>query len=136
VDCPANQECFASTPCTLSPSNSPTISPTPAPSKEPTPRPTNAPWSDTDWVAFLFGEKTNDSVSGVGGGDGGGRPSSVSSPSGLASEVKEELQNYVSFQYHFFCGISWTHADETCDTFCPSGDKDDCPMGEECYANT
>ena len=100
---------------------------------------------------FLYGQ-SDDTSSNSGGennnGVVGGQPSSSSGnnvdstnnndkeESLMASQVNEALENYNSLQYHFFCGISWTHADETCDVFCPSGDKSDCPEGEECYANT
>lgn len=90
-------------------------------------------------MEFLNGESDNDGQEISGTDDQVGQPSSVGDPDaneGLASEVKEELENYSSLQYHFFCGTSWTNAHETCATFCPSGDKNDCPEGEECYANT
>jgi hypothetical protein len=96
---------------------------------EPTDGPTKSPWSEALFVEFLNSDSTGD--------NGVQQAQETSNPNkGLASEVKEELQNYNSLQYHFFCGRSWTHADNTCDTFCPSGDKDDCPDGQECYANT
>ena len=52
-----------------------------------------------------------------------------------------DSKNVTSFsvdelKYHFFCGKSWTEADVTCDVHCPSGDKSDCPIGHDCYANT
>lgn len=121
------------------------------PTDDPTPSPTKSPFSVAD---ILYGSNDNDqggesgggNISGGNSGSGGGgmnQPAGQPSSSGttsddgsLASDVNDALQNYNSLQYHFFCGISWRHADETCDTFCPSGDKGDCPDGEECYANT
>jgi len=37
---------------------------------------------------------------------------------------------------HFFCGKSWADADQTCNTFCPTGDRRDCPDDMECFAHT
>ena len=98
---------------------------------------------------FLYGQSTSDNnvsasqndgdgTTGSSGGSGTDPPSSGggTSDTNLALAVNEALENYNSRQYHFFCGISWTHADETCDVFCPTGDKGDCPDGTECYANT
>jgi len=131
VDCPANQACFASTPCTLSPTANPTTDPSASPTDRPTPNPTKSPWSEASFVDFLYGQ--SDGESNQAGNNAGGTDNQNV---GLASEVNEALENYNSLQYHFFCGISWTHADETCEIFCPSGDEGDCPDGQECYANT
>jgi len=131
VDCPANQACFASTPCTLSPTANPTTDPSASPTDRPTPNPTKSPWSEESFVDFLYGQSDGESNQ-AGNNAGGTGNQNVA----LASEVNEALENYNSLQYHFFCGISWTHADETCEIFCPSGDEGDCPDGQECYANT
>jgi len=146
VNCPPNHGCYASTPCTLAPTLTPSSEPSNMPTDEPSPSPTKSPWSEAILNAFI--NAPNDS-SNIGNGGGtnqmtGGQqlPPSSSGDSfaivdeKLASEVNDALENYSSLQYHFFCGISWTHADETCDVFCPSGDKSDCPDEEECYANT
>lgn len=153
VNCPANQECYASTPCTLVPTSTPSSVPSNMPTDEPSPSPTKSPWSEAILDAFINAPNdapdNSGTASNIGSGGGtnqvtGGQQPSPSSSGGsftivdenLASKVNEALENYNILQYHFFCGISWTHADETCEVFCPSGDKSDCPDGEECYANT
>lgn len=127
VDCPANQKCFASTPCTLVPTSVPSSIPSSMPTETPTPLPTKSPWSESSFLEFIYGQSDG---SGTTGGAGS------NTDEGLASDVIEALQDFSSLQYHFFCGFSWQHADETCNVFCPSGDKEDCPEGEECYAHT
>ena len=126
VDCPANQKCFASTPCTLVPTSVPSSIPSSMPTETPTPLPTKSPWSESSFLDFIYGQSDGSGTTGAGS----------NTDEGLASDVIEVLQDYSSLQFHFFCGFSWQHADETCNVFCPSGDKDDCPEGEECYAHT
>ena len=70
------------------------------------------------------------------GGDGVPSFNSNGHSEDLEAEVNDALENYSNLQYHFFCGRSWIHADGSCDTFCPSGDKKDCPAGMDCFANT
>ena len=109
------------------------------PTKKPTPQPTKAPWSEASFLDFLNGQSNNQGGSSSNNNDNSGGSSGINNNNNngeLAAKVNEALENYSSLQYHFFCGISWTHADETCKTFCPLGDKKDCPDGEECYANT
>lgn len=80
-------------------------------SVEPTETPTKSPWSETAFVTFLYGDNTSS------GGTGDGQSSSSGGNSGkdevLASEVNNALENSSSLQFHFFCGYSWSHADET-----------------------
>ena len=78
-----------------------------------------------------------------GGGDGDGDALSPSGSSGndddddaAAEALAVNLTSVDELRHHFFCGISWTVAAVACSTYCPSGDKSDCPEGEECYANT
>jgi len=131
--CPEDQACFASTPCTLSPTSAPSDMPSAMPSKMPTMSPTRAPWSEKAFLDFLYGENTAENdVDGSQGGNGGEKEQDDI----LASELDNALENYNELQYHFFCGFSWYHADATCSMFCPLGDKSDCPEGMECYANT
>ena len=78
------------------------------------------------FVDFLYGDAD--------AADDGG--TSAANPSGLPSDVIDALSSYEEFQFHFFCGISWTDANSKCGTFCPSGDKSVCPDGMGCYANT
>ena len=127
VDCPPNHACFASTPCTLVPTSLPSESPSGSPSESPTGVPTRAPWSRDFFVDFLYGDADTDTTTTGGGND----PADLSAP-----DVNDALASYGELQYHFFCGSSWTSADSRCDTFCPSGDRSDCPDGMECYANT
>lgn len=145
VNCPANWGCYASTPCTLHPTADPTSTPTGTPSGSPTPRPTASPWSEVRFEEFLYAPSDGEGgrpIAGEGGrpssSEGGGGEAAVGAPQpGPALAVNEKLELYAnSFQYHFFCGTSWSDADKTCGVFCPSGDESECPYGEECYANT
>ncbi len=86
------------------------------PSEMPSPSPTKAPWSEAALVEFLNGQSDNN------GNDGAENNAAVSNSTNTL-QVNEILENDSSFQYHFFCGSSWTHADEMCEVFCPSGDK-------------
>jgi len=36
----------------------------------------------------------------------------------------------------FFCGNSWQHAGETCQTWCPDSDEEKCPYGQSCFSDT
>jgi hypothetical protein len=140
VDCPAGQACFASTPCTLSPTESPTDVPSEAPSDGPSSRPTGTPWGEEAFADFLYGDAEAGEDGDGGDGDGDGDALSSSGSSGNDDDAAEALAvNLTSvdeLRHHFFCGISWTVAAVACSTYCPSGDKSDCPEGEECYANT
>ncbi|KAL3777225.1 hypothetical protein HJC23_007125, partial [Cyclotella cryptica] len=131
--CPENFACFASTPCTPEPTDSPSDAPSMMPSYAPTASPTKSPWSETAFLAFLYGESNNPD-----GETSGNEQSSGSSNNSdmLASQVNDALQNFNELQYHFYCGYSWDHADETCNKFCPTGDRSECPDGMECYSNT
>lgn len=133
VDCPANWGCYASTLCTLHPTAHPTTTPTKTPSGTPTLEPTKAPWGQVRFEDFLYGPSDT-------GGElspsSDGEIASNDKEAELAAEVNEQLENYETFQYHFACGRSWDDADNTCEVFCPSGDKSECPYGQECYANT
>lgn len=124
--CPQNHACFASTPCTKAPTLTPTDSPSSSPSDSPSASPTKAPWSNTAFLEFLYGEETTDGSN------------NQNNDGQLASDVNDKLGNVGGLQYHFFCGYSWSHADETCNRFCPTGDKAECGEGSgmECYANT
>ncbi|KAL9180874.1 hypothetical protein ACHAXT_011327 [Thalassiosira profunda] len=130
VDCPPNMACFDSTPCTLAPTSGPSGVPSAMPSEAPTPSPTRAPFRIQDLLISDFvplapaGEQEPGTTGG--GGSGGG----------LALDVNEALESYSSLQYHFACGKSWAHADNQCQDYCLSGDKRDCPEGQECFANT
>lgn len=132
VDCPSGMACFASTPCTLSPTTSPTSFPSYEPSSIPSTTPTRVPWGEERFADFLYGESTDGSVPGEGDYEGDVNLGNVAAAvvAAVNSTSVEELR------YHFFCGTSWTMADVSCSTYCPSGDKGDCPIGEDCYANT
>ncbi|KAL7549621.1 hypothetical protein ACHAWF_012888 [Thalassiosira exigua] len=125
VDCPVDMTCFSSTPCTMSPTQSPTSSPTATPTSGPTMSPTKSPISEAAFLEFLNAEEDVTPV-----------PIDNGKDEAQALEVNNALQNFSELQYNFFCGTSWTNADNTCKVFCPLGDKNDCPEGEECYANT
>lgn len=131
VDCPDGMECFASTPCTLSPTTSPTSFPSYEPSSHPSAIPTRMPWGEEDFVDFLYGESTS-------GTDGEGDYEGEVNLGNVAAAVVAAVNStsVEELRYHFFCGTSWTMADVSCSTYCPSGDKGDCPIGEDCYANT
>lgn len=86
------------------------------PSEVPSPSPTQAPWSEATFVGFLNGQSDSN------GNDEGGNNTVVLNGKN-ASQVNEILENDSSLQYHFFCGVTWTLADESCEVFCPSGDK-------------
>ena len=152
--CPDRQACFASTPCTPMPTPFPTRTPTKQPTNRPTGIPTKAPWNEDKFFDFLYGELEDDNN---GGGEGGvsnqnqadnqnqgsnqnqnqGNESSNSNNNNsendsdplLASDINDAMENYNELQYHFFCGYSWHHSDQTCGMFCPSGDRSDCPDG-------
>ncbi len=131
VDCPSGMECFASTPCTLSPTTSPTSAPSYEPSAHPSTTPTRTPWGEEAFVDFLYGESAS-------GTDGEGDYEGDVNLGDVAAAVVAAVNStsVEELRYHFFCGTSWTMADISCSTYCPSGDKGDCPIGEDCYANT
>ncbi|KAL3776637.1 hypothetical protein ACHAWO_012803 [Cyclotella atomus] len=132
--CPENFACFASTPCTPEPTDAPSDSPSMMPSVEPTVSPTKSPWSETAFITFLYGDSTASE-----GSDSDSDSSSNGEETNngmLASEVNNALTNYDELQYHFYCGYSWSHADETCNKFCPTGDRAECPDNMDCFANT
>ena len=37
---------------------------------------------------------------------------------------------------HYYCGITWHEANTMCSVPCPSGSKEDCPIGQSCFADT
>ena len=139
--CPEGQGCFASTPCTLSPTFTPSVAPSTAPSSMPSSTPTRAPWSQAEFAAFLNAEGGNgssgsgssSSVSGgtaqqtMSGGEGGGPPDSATT---------DTMSEYSDLQYHFFCGYNFAEANMCTSNYCPTGDKDECPDGMKCFANT
>ncbi|KAL3826353.1 hypothetical protein ACHAXA_003677 [Cyclostephanos tholiformis] len=130
IDCPSGMACFASTPCTLSPTSTPTSYPSFGPSAYPSMDPTRVPWGEGTFVDFLYGESSPSS----GGGNDGDIDRDDDVDAAAAVVVNETSVD--ELRYHFFCGTSWTMADTSCSTYCPSGDKSDCPEGEDCYANT
>jgi hypothetical protein len=153
VDCPAGQACFASTPCTHSPTYQPSVNPSSVPSVLPSGSPTRTPWGVETFVDFIYGDRddittannnnggTNNYNSDVTLIDGGFVNSNNNNNDDDKTTNNNNSKNGTSFsidelKYHFFCGKSWTEADVTCDVHCPSGDKSDCPIGHDCYANT
>ncbi|KAL3776925.1 hypothetical protein ACHAW5_008022 [Stephanodiscus triporus] len=127
-DCPAGMACYASAPCTHPPTESPTYPPTDSPTAaRPTPLPTREPWGEASFADFVYAEGGGD------GADGGGAPLLASFD---VSAISANLTDHEELRYHFFCGASWTDADVACGRYCPSGDRTDCPAGEDCYANT
>ena len=154
VDCPAGQACFASTPCTRSPTYRPSVNPSGVPSAVPSSSPTRTPWGVETFVDFIYGDRDDTTATTTTTNNGGtnnynsdvtltdgGFVNSNSNDDDDDDDDDTDLKNVTSFsvdelKYHFFCGKSWTEADVTCDVHCPSGDKSDCPMGHDCYANT
>lgn len=96
-------------------------------SVEPTASPTRSPLSESAFVDFLYGASTAEDETGEINSDG----------ENLATdEIDNALTNSDSLQFHFYCGYSWSHADETCNKFCPTGDRAECPENMDCFANT
>jgi hypothetical protein len=52
------------------------------------------------------------------------------------SNMKKDNGRSQHLQRYYFCGQTWNEANKKCTTHCPSGSNEDCPMGEQCYANS
>lgn len=80
----------------------------------------------------MYGDNTGSTDQGEtsGGTQGSGGDASKE------EQVNNALENSDALQFHFYCGYSWSHADETCNKFCPTGDRAECPDGMDCFANT
>jgi hypothetical protein len=101
--------------------------------------PTRAPWSHSEFLDFLNGDavvasgepQKQEGSNNQGGGGDGSLKGELQPMSTLLSTTDENV-----LQYHFFCGYNFNHADTTCGQFCPTGDKNVCPDGMQCFANT
>jgi len=119
-NCPEGQICYGGTKCNAYDlTHQPTISPSVSPTTSPTHKPTGPTQSPTDGPPTTEAPVTQSPTI---------SPKPTEAPSIFIPED--------DIRHSFWCGTSWNDVVTNCRLACTSGEDDECPSGETCFAFT